>query len=251
MTRRFRLVAGPNGSGKSTLMHRLAEDYAVNFYGVLNADDIFAEVSRTGAFSPRIPVEPDALRDYAEGSSYDDEVKEFFRSGTIAVSAGSVRFGRPEAVNSYTVALVTNFLQDQHIRQGVSFSQETVFSHPSKVEALRAARAAGFRIYLYFVATDSPSINVSRVANRHQSGGHDVPAEKVRARFFRSLSQVKDALPFLSRAYFFDNSGDTMRYLAQWNADEGWCLALASEADAPAWFGSILAETAKRPPNLL
>lgn len=34
------MVAGPNGSGKSTLMRRLAADYAVNFYDVLNADDI-------------------------------------------------------------------------------------------------------------------------------------------------------------------------------------------------------------------
>ena len=40
MTRRFRMVAGPNGSGKTTLMRRLAADYAVNFYDILNADDM-------------------------------------------------------------------------------------------------------------------------------------------------------------------------------------------------------------------
>lgn len=49
MTKRFRMVAGPNGSGKTTLMRRLAADYAVNFYDILNADDIFAEVCRTNA----------------------------------------------------------------------------------------------------------------------------------------------------------------------------------------------------------
>lgn len=52
MIKRFRLIAGPNGSGKSTLMRQLATDYAVNFYDVLNADDIFAEVSRSGCFLP-------------------------------------------------------------------------------------------------------------------------------------------------------------------------------------------------------
>jgi len=41
LTPRYRVVAGPNGSGKTTLMRRLAADYAVNFYSVLNADDIF------------------------------------------------------------------------------------------------------------------------------------------------------------------------------------------------------------------
>lgn len=53
------MVAGPNGSGKTTLMRRLAADYAVNFYDILNADDIFAEVCRTNAYLPPMPVEPD------------------------------------------------------------------------------------------------------------------------------------------------------------------------------------------------
>ena len=42
MTKRFRMIAGPNGSGKSTLANLLRRDYAVNFYTMLNADDIFA-----------------------------------------------------------------------------------------------------------------------------------------------------------------------------------------------------------------
>ena len=46
MTNRFRMVAGPNGSGKSTLAAWLARDYAVNFYTMLNADDVFALVQR-------------------------------------------------------------------------------------------------------------------------------------------------------------------------------------------------------------
>lgn len=36
MTKRFRMVAGPNGSGKSTLTSLLRNDYAVNFYTLLN-----------------------------------------------------------------------------------------------------------------------------------------------------------------------------------------------------------------------
>ena len=50
MTKRFRMVAGPNGSGKSTLTAWLMRDYAVNFYTMLNADDAFAQVTRSGAF---------------------------------------------------------------------------------------------------------------------------------------------------------------------------------------------------------
>lgn len=234
MTRRFRLLAGPNGSGKTTLKRQLERDYAVNFYDYLNADDIFAEVKATGAYAPRLAVEPAALKAFAEASTYDDQVKAFFRDAVIAVKDECVRFTTPAAVNSYTVALLTAFLAAEHLRQRMSFSQETVFSHPSKLAALKAAQAAGFRTYLYFVGTETPEINLGRVENRVGLGGHGVPPEKVVSRYAQSLAQVPAALPQLSRAFFFDNSEATMRYLAAWNADTG--LAVVEGMALPAWF---------------
>ena len=56
MVKRFRMIAGPNGSGKSTLVQRLRDDYSVNFYTFVNADEILAQVSQTGAYSPKFPV---------------------------------------------------------------------------------------------------------------------------------------------------------------------------------------------------
>ena len=221
MTKRFRMIAGPNGSGKSTLMHRLERDYAVNFYDFLNADDIFAEVKRTGSYLPHISVEEKALEKYAIDSEYANSVKACFDGKRITIDNDCVRFHDTDAINSYTVALLTNFLQRAYILSGVSFSQETVFSHPSKIEALKAARDAGYRTYLYYIATDSWKINSARVANRAKQGGHDVPADKIAARYQRSLELLPEALPYLSRAYFFDNSGEEMKYLGQWNERDG------------------------------
>ena len=234
MTRRFRLLAGPNGSGKTTLKRRLGRDYAVNFYDYLNADEIFAEVKRTGAYAPRLAIEPETLAAFVDASSYDESVKTFFREGAIAVENDCVRFRTPASANSYTVALLTAFLSAEHVRQGMSFSQETVFSHPSKVDALAAAQAAGFRTYLYFVATEVPEINLGRVETRVGLGGHGVPSEKVVARHAQSIGQVPAALPHLSRAFFFDNSERTMRYLASWNPEEG--LACVDGVALPSWF---------------
>ena len=114
MIARFRMVAGPNGSGKTTLMRRLADDYAVNFYDVINADDIFAEVSRTGAYAPHVSLLDGILRSYAETTSYPEDVKSLFRDGSITLESDLIRFA-PDAVNSYTVALVASFLQSMHI----------------------------------------------------------------------------------------------------------------------------------------
>ena len=235
MIRRFRMVAGPNGSGKSTLTAWLARDYSVNFYTMLNADDVFAHVRRTHAFFAPFPISGNDLVAYAERTEYAEAEKARFRSGEISVDADCVRFLSDSSVNSYTVALLVNFLQDECINRGVSFSQETVFSHPSKVAALAKARGAGFRTYLYYVATDDPGINASRVSERYERGGHDVPPDKIAARYVRSLANLPDAIPQLSRAFFFDNSGAEMKYLARYSEETGFEILLP-ENELPAWF---------------
>ena len=238
MTKRFRMVAGPNGSGKSTLTAWLIRDYAVNFYTMLNADDVFAQVSRTGAFFVPFPIDSEALTAYAINTEYAETEKSRFRSGEIAVTEDCVRFKSVEAVNSYTVALLVNFIQDECISRGISFSQETVFSHQSKIDALAKAHTAGFRTYLYYVATDNPRINKERVEERYAQGGHNVPSEKIASRYTRSLANVKPAIPYLSRAFFFDNSGAEMRYLASYVCDEGFEMH-CPENSLPRWFQQI------------
>ena len=233
MTRRFRMIAGPNGSGKSTLVAWLARDYAVNFYTMLNADEVFAQVARTGKFFAPFPIEGADLVAYAARTEYAESEKARFRTGEITVEADCIRFNA--AVNSYTVAMAVNFLQDECIRRGMSFSQETVFSHRSKVEALAKARAAGYRTYLYYVATDGVAINADRVARRHAQGGHDVPLDKIRERYARSIANVAPAMRSLSRAYFFDNSGPEMRYVASYTEEGGFEMFLPESA-LPRWF---------------
>ena len=233
MTKRFRMVAGPNGSGKSTLVAQLVEDYAVNFYTMLNADDIFAEVSKTHAYLPALPVDGESLRRYACQSDYALHIKAYFENGDIAVVDDTVRFKTGVSVNTYTVALLTNFLQSEYIMNGKSFSQETVFSHPSKVAALKSAEQAGYRTYLYFVSTSDIAINIARIASRVQSGGHSVPEEKVVARSKRTFENVGAALPFCSRAFFFDNSMLEMRFIAEYSKGSGF---VSVSDNLPSWF---------------
>ena len=238
MVKRFRMVAGPNGSGKSTLVKRLQADYKVNFYTFVNADDILAQVLKTGAYSPKFPVSKAELGKYAEESTYDEEVKSVYRGEAIRVKGDCVRFEK-SAINSYTIALFANFLQDRFLDRGESFSQETVFSHPSKVAALRRAFEAGYRTYLYFVATANPKINKCRVENRRAQGGHDVPSDKIFTRYPRSIAQLRESLPYLSRAYVFDNSGSEMLFLGEYEKGHGWLFSQPIES-LPTWFTSAL-----------
>ena len=233
MTPRFRMVAGPNGSGKTTLCGRLSADYSVNFYTMVNADRMFAEASATRNLQMPVPIDANAFSRHLAASSYPPEVLAPFRTGHIVLDDDCFRFRNARAVTTYTVSLLANFAQESLIEAGQSFSQETVFSHPGKIDALRRARERGYRTYLYFVATETPAINAFRVQSRVRKGGHPVPADKVVSRYERSLRQIAPALPFLSRAYFWDNSGTDFRFLAEYEGGRGF-IHVASRL--PSWF---------------
>ena len=134
------------------------------------------------------------------------------------------------------------------LEQRASFTLETVMSHRSKVELLSRAQQAGYRTYLYYVATDDPAINISRVRNRVLLGGHDVPVDRIVQRYHRSLELLLDAVRHTNRAYIFDNSGDNPDHHHTWLAEitEGRELELKTDR-VPAWFLRAVLDKIGRP----
>jgi len=96
--------------------------------------------------------------------------------------------------------------REECIEAKQSFSFETVMSHPSKIDILIKARAVGFFIQLFFVGTDDPSTNVERVALRVAQGGHDVPKDRIIARWLRTMKLLHRAITASDEAFVFDNS---------------------------------------------
>ncbi len=234
MIARMRIFAGPNGSGKSTLAHWLSRDYAVNLYRHINADVLFAEISESQRTACPFFMDTASLLAFVRETSYPDVQKSHFLNGEIRLEEESVIFSK-EAVNSYTVALLADYYRHECIARGESFSFETVFSHPSKIEIIKEAKRKGFRTYLYFISTDDPKINLTRISSRVQEGGHDVPPDKIISRFPRCLENVAPALPFLNRAYFFDNTGTDIRFIAEMNEGEWTFYAPV----LPQWFHGV------------
>lgn len=113
---------------------------------------------------------------------------------------------------------------------------ETVFSHPSKLDFLSRAVELGYRIYLYFVATDSCELNVARVEQRVAAGGHDVPREKIIARYSRCLDNFYESLRFAYRAYFWDNSTQEMRFFAELKPNHRMVIV----GTVPQWFENCI-----------
>jgi predicted ABC-type ATPase len=100
------------------------------------------------------------------------------------------------------------------VEAGLSFCTETVFSDPvgAKLALLQGARRRGFAVFLVFVGLDSPALSVARVKQRVGQGGHDVPDDKLHARFPRTLANLRAAVPVVDEAFLLDNSSSDAPY---------------------------------------
>ena len=119
------------------------------------------------------------------------------------------RFGdwnSPEAV--LKAAQFATEQRENCLKNKESFIFETVFSASDKVDFLKRASDAGFFIRLFFVGTNHPSINASRIAHRVMEGGHDVPISKIINRYAKSINNCGIAASFVDRLYVYDNSID-------------------------------------------
>lgn len=85
---------------------------------------------------------------------------------------------------------------------------ETVFSVQDKVDFIQRALREGFFVRLFFVCTESPAINASRIAKRVMEGGHDVPITKIISRYQKSIANCVIASRLVDRTYVYDNSID-------------------------------------------
>ena len=112
----------------------------------------------------------------------------------------------PEAV--LKAAKLATERRENCLKQQQNFIFETVFSAPDKVDFLKRAQEAGFFIRLFFVGTNHPAINASRIAHRVMEGGHDVPIAKIVNRYYKSIANCQLAASFVDRLYVYDNSID-------------------------------------------
>jgi predicted ABC-type ATPase len=106
---------------------------------------------------------------------------------------------------SYDAARLAAERRTRLIAARRSFATETVFSHPSKVDLVREALAAGYLVTLHVVVVPE-ELAVARVDNRVEQGGHFVPEDKIRERYRRLWSHVVDAIALAHETYVYDNS---------------------------------------------
>jgi predicted ABC-type ATPase len=114
---------------------------------------------------------------------------------------------RELGLGAYQAAGVADAVRRELLKLRESFVFETVFSDPAgdKLTFLREAAKVGYTIVLCFIGISGPGVSEQRVAMRVTQGGHDVPTEKLVARFARTLTNLRAAIRDVPAVWIFDN----------------------------------------------
>jgi predicted ABC-type ATPase len=143
-------------------------------------------------------------------------------------------------IDAYQAAEVAATLRQELVNQEESFVFETVFSDPvgDKLSFLKNAAQRGYTVVFCFISIADADRSEERVAMRVSQGGHDVPTEKLNARFPRTMTNLKQAIQELPCVLIFDNDDLQTPYHLAAVFQNGRPTLLAKSV--PAWLQPVL-----------
>ncbi len=104
----------------------------------------------------------------------------------------------------------------EHSKRGDDFAFETTLAGRTFLRMFRQWRRDGYRVELIFLALASPEEAIARVAARVAQGGHLVPDEAVRRRFFVGRDNFQTIYRQEVTCWWkYDNSGYEPKLIAQ------------------------------------
>ena len=166
------IIAGPNGSGKSSMYEILTK-----------TDPVFAKAQF---------VNPDVYGEKLANKEGAKTVNELSpeRRAAVDVKAGKI------------AVTVRNTL----LENGKSFAVETTASSKGVLRLMDTAKEHGYNIDLKYVTLKSSALNIQRVSDRVQQGGHSVDDDVIVRRYDKAEKLLPSVLAKADHAELYDNS---------------------------------------------
>jgi len=151
-----------------------------------------------------------------------------FEKVGMYINADDIKARSEGAASDLAAAQEAESLREHCICNKKDFTFETVLSTDRNLNLLKKAKKAGFYLKGVFVLTINPKINVARVKSRVMRGGHDVPPEKIRSRYCKSLNNLSELVKICDEIQVYDNSRETAAVIFLKNQE---CEAISETQD--------------------
>jgi len=130
------------------------------------------------------------------------DCKEFVNADNIA--AGLSPFN-PERVALEAGRIMLSRIHDL-LEERADFAFETTLSTRSYVSLIKDAKEKGYDVTLLYLWLDSPDHAIKRVAKRVAKGGHHIPDDVVKRRYYRGIKNlIQLYTPLCDKWLVFDN----------------------------------------------
>jgi predicted ABC-type ATPase len=123
-----------------------------------------------------------------------------FNPESVAIEAGRIMLQRIHSL----------------LAENLTFAFETTLATKSYVSLVKQSKAQGYEVTLAFFWLPSPEMAQKRVLDRVANGGHNIPPETIKRRYFRGIQNLfKLYLPLVDNGLIMYNSADASQFIAQ------------------------------------
>jgi predicted ABC-type ATPase len=144
--------------------------------------------------------------------------KEFVNADNIA--AGISPFN-PEGVAFEAGRIMLSRIQEL-MNEGADFAFETTLSTRSYVTMVKKAQEKGYEVSLLYFWLSSPQMAIQRVAKRVSNGGHNIPEDVIKRRYYRGIKNLlKLYMPICNNWFVIDNMDLASEIIAQGSSKLG------------------------------
>ena len=125
---------------------------------------------------------------------------------TIGIYINADDIKKSSLCSDLEAALKAEELRESMVEQGKNFTFETVLSTDRNLKLLKKAKEKGYFLRCIYVLTSNPEINKTRIDIRESMGGHTVPEEKIKSRYYKALDLVPELVEICDIVHIYDNT---------------------------------------------
>ena len=138
-------------------------------------------------------------------------------------------------------------LLERAINERLDYAFETTLGGRTIPALLEKAVEGGIEVRIWYVGLLNVELHIARVRARVKRGGHDIPEERIRQRYLRSVFNLIQLMPKLTELRVFDNSveadphtGATPRPRLIVHLNRGKLVSVCELASTPEWAKPIV-----------
>ncbi len=145
------------------------------------------------------------------------ECKQYVNSDEFAKALSPFNPGAASLKAGRLMLLKVKYLMDRN----ETFSIETTLATRTLIKIATIAQNRGYSVVILYFWLSSPQMAIQRVRNRVAAGGHDIPEEVIKRRYYMGLDYLfNDYIPMCDHWILADNSDPPFKVIAQGSKGE-------------------------------